>query len=309
MRFVAIPIFAALTFVGAVPRDVHTAASRPIVVFVHGRGQLGQDTAAVRREWKRDLDSSLALVGMPRLRDEDVRLAWYADVLDPQSDDQCATSTLNDADSTHSSDSLGANSIGFGDFARGLLGFLATAVAKDESREMRGLIGDLTYMLDPWKRCAAEHRVGSVIQAATSENRPVVVVAYSLGSLVTYGYLHSRPPSAKSSARLRVITLGSPIGIPAIRQMVFGDNVNTLSMPAAVSGWENVYDPNDLFSGPLEGILVGGAVKDRALRASPLEEAHFISRYLRDPITGAAVMRAICEIKPSNEAAAACAVH
>lgn len=299
MRFFVFPIIAALTVAGTAARDVSTTSSRPlpIVVFVHGRGQFGQDTAALRREWKRDLDSSLALVGMPRLRDEDVRLAWYADVLDPDSDSLC-TIVAGDADS-----------LGFGDLARGLLGFLASSVAKDESREMRGVISDLTYVVDPWKRCAAERRVGSVIEAAAGENRPVVVVAYSLGSLVAYGYLHSRPPSAKSSTRLRVITLGSPLGIPAIRQMVFGDNVNTLSLPAAVSGWENVYDPNDLFSGPVEGILVGrgGVVKDRALRASSIDEAHFISRYLQDRVTGAAVMRALCEITPSDEAAAACA--
>jgi hypothetical protein len=59
---------------------------RPVVILVHGRGHLGQDTAALRREWKRDLDSSLTLVGMPRLADADVRLAWYADVLDPDSE-------------------------------------------------------------------------------------------------------------------------------------------------------------------------------------------------------------------------------
>jgi pimeloyl-ACP methyl ester carboxylesterase len=295
MRFLVLPIFAALTVAGTAARNVGTTPPRPIVVFVHGRGQLGQDTAALRREWKRDLDSSLALVGMPRLRDEDVRLAWYADVLDPDSDSLC-TIVAGDADS-----------LGFGDFARGLLGFLASAVPKDESREMRGVISDLTYVVDPWKRCAAERRVGSVIEAAAGENRPVVVVAYSLGSLVAYGYLHSRPPSTKSSTRLRVITLGSPLGIPAIRQMVFGDNVNTLSLPGAVSGWENVYDPNDLFSGPVEGILVGGVVKDRALRASPIDEAHFVSRYLQDRVTGAAVMRALCEITPSNDTATACA--
>jgi hypothetical protein len=299
MRFFAFPIFAALTVVGAAAHDASTATSRlpPIVVFVHGRGLLGQDTAALRREWKRDLDSSLALVGMPRLRDEDVRLAWYADVLDPESDSLCATTALNDADS-----------LSFGDLARGLLGFLASAVPKDESLEMRGVMSDLVYAIDASKRCAAERRVGSVIEAAARENRPVVVVAYSLGSLMAYGYLHSRPPSAKTSTRLRVVTLGSPLGVPAIRQMVFGDNVNTLAMPAAVSGWENLYDPNDLFSGPVEGILVGGVVKDRALRALPLDEAHFISRYLQDRATGAAVMRALCEVAPSNEAATACAV-
>jgi hypothetical protein len=300
MRFFLLPIFAALTVVGTASRDASTATSRlpPIVVFVHGRGLLGQDTAALRREWKRDLDSSLALAGMPRLRDQDVRLAWYADVLDPDSDSLCTMTAVNDGDS-----------LSFGDLARGLLGFLASAVPKDESVEMRGLISDLLYAVDASKRCAAERRVGSVIEAAVSENRPVVIVAYSLGSLVTYGYLHSRPSNAKALHGLRLVTIGSPLGVAAVRQMVFGENVNTLPIPRGVSAWENIYDPNDFISGPVEGVLLGGAVKDRALHAAPLEEAHLISRYLQDRVTGAAVMRALCAGTPRNEAAPACAVN
>jgi len=290
MRLFVLPFCATLAIGGAVSGGAVDAAPRPLVVLVHGRGQLGQDTAALRREWKRDLDSSLALVGMPRLRDEDVRLAWYADVLDPESDSVCATATSRDPDS-----------LSFGDLARGFLSFLANSVPKDESLEMRGLISDLLYVVDAQKRCAAERRIGSVIEAAVNEDRPVIVVAYSLGSLVTYGYLNSRPPNARAPRDLRLITLGSPLGVATVRQMVYGDNVNTLPMPRGVSEWENIYDPNDFISGPVEGIVVGTsagrdakAVRDHALQAAPLEEAHMIAHYLHDRATGTAVMNALC---------------
>src|SRR5947207_5907109 len=123
MRFLILPFVAAAAVVGA-SHDVAVQSARPLVVLVHGRGQLGQDTATLRREWKRDLDSSLSLVGMPRVRDEDVRLAWYADVLDPESDSVCTTAVSSNPDS-----------LSFGDLARGFLGFLASAVPKDESIE------------------------------------------------------------------------------------------------------------------------------------------------------------------------------
>lgn len=252
----------------------------PIVIFVHGRGQLGQDTAQLRREWKRDLDSSLMLVGMPALRDDEVRLAWYADVLDPDSESSCAREAV-------SSDSLG-----FGEVARGFLALLSTATPKDESRELRGVMGDLLYALDDSKRCAAERRVGGVIDAALLEHRPVVVVAYSLGSLVTYGYLRSWPADKKST--LRLVTVGSPLGLRVIRELVFGGASERLQLPQAVTTVENVYDLNDLLSAPLTGVLSGAHVRDDVTRASERDEPHNLTRYLRDPATGAAVMRAIC---------------
>ena len=286
---------------GAVPSRVVGTAPRPLVVFVHGRGQLGQDTASLRREYERDLDSALALVGMSKLRDDEVRLAWYADVLDPESDSVCTNSISRVSDS-----------LSFGDLARGFLGFLASAVPKDESFEMRGLISDLLYVVDGAKRCAAERRIGSVIESAVSENRPVVVIAYSLGSLVTYGYLNSRLPSARQPD-IRLITIGSPLGVAAVRQMVYGDNVNTLPMPRGVSSWENIYDPNDFISGPLEGIVVGRTaardsvgVRDHALQAASMDEAHLIAHYLHDRVTGAAVRGALCEGAAREQSTSAC---
>src|SRR5688572_14456411 len=213
--------------------------ARPVVILVHGRGHIDDDSAALRRLWKRDLDSSLASVGLPHLVDSDVRLAWYADVLDPAFEGTCDLATT-------AGDSLGLET-----FARDFFASLANALPKSEAPEARGLLGDILYAVDASKRCAAERRVGGVIEAAAKEHRPIVVVAYSLGALVAYDYLNSRSASEKMISGVRLVTIGSPLGISGIRE-ILGHGSASLRMPPGVSDWDNVYDPNDAFAGAVE---------------------------------------------------------
>lgn len=276
MRFLVLS-FAAALMSGAVG---FPPPPRPIVILVHGRGHLDADSAALRRQWTRDLDSALAGVGLPKLAADDVRLAWYADALDPGFESPCAPKAMPD-------------SLGFEGFARGLIGALSLALPRDEAPEARALLGDLLFATDVSIRCAAERRVGSAIDAALAERRPVVVVAYSLGSLVAYGYLNGRSPDAKTRGDLRLITLGSPLGNPLIREMLGGGS-DSLRIPEAVSSWENVYDPNDPFAAPLRQGIPGG-IRDRVTATPSADDAHHIGRYLRDPAAGAAIGRAICE--------------
>jgi len=277
MRVLVLPIVVAALTLGSVARQ---PTPRPIVILVHGRGHLDADSAALHREWKRDLDSALAVVGLPRLAAEDVRLAWYADALDPDFEGPCATAEMD------------GDSLGFERFARGLIVALATALPRTEAPEARALLGDLLYVMDPATRCAAEYRVGSVIDAAIAEQRPVVIVAYSLGSLVAYGYLKAHAP-VKRAPDVRLITLGSPLGNREIRDMLGGGS-DSLRIPAGVSAWENVYDPNDPFSAALQAPGSQLGVVDRVTESASDYDAHYIGRYLRDPATGAAVGRALC---------------
>src|SRR5688572_20765209 len=155
---------------------------KPVVVLVHGRGHVDADSAALRREWKRDLAAALHTVGLPRLADEDVRLAWYADVVDAPVDSACVTDE---------------DSLGIEGFARSLIGALASAIPTKETPEVRALFGDVLYAIDGSIRCTSERRVGDAIDAALRERRPVIVVAYSLGSIVAYRHLASRPQRAQ----------------------------------------------------------------------------------------------------------------
>lgn len=280
MRFLYLPLTIAALAIASAQRQPD---ARPIVLLVHGRGHLDDDSASLRKSWKLELDSALRSVGMASLTHDDVRLAWYADVLDPSSRATCETAPKP------------ADSLGFDTFASDFLGSLVNALPRTESREVRGFLGDLLYATDPARRCAAERRVGESIEQAIAEKRPVIVVAYSLGSLVTYGYLSSRARAIGDISRIRLLTIGSPLGSRDIRELL-GLDSDSLRIPPIVGGWENVYDPGDAFAAPV-GLEIQG-VQDRTVEGGARDDPHHIGRYLRDRATGAAIGRALCAAAP-----------
>jgi len=278
----AVIMLGALACVGAPPPTSGAAIEPatqplPLVILVHGRGQLGLDTAAMRREWKRDLDASLASVGLPALRDDDVRLAWYADALDPNAENECARPVSGG----------GVEELGLGDVTRALFASLASALPANESRGARSVFGELLYFLDGDTRCAAGKRFGAQYREAIAQNRPVVIVAYSLGSVVTYDYLKTH---GATGADVRLITAGSPLGAREFRELLFGVGAPPPALPSGVTTWVNLYDPDDPFASP-----VGAPTAIDWRTESPYGgSAHYHGRYLRDPAMGRALGRAIC---------------
>jgi hypothetical protein len=247
---------------------------RPVLVIVHGRGHGDADSAALRRRWKRALDSALAPNGA-RLADGDLRLAWYADILDPSGQEACERTA--DADSATV-------------VVRGIFGAMAALLPNDqETRETRGLIGDLLWVIDDARRCAAERRVGAEIERAIHTRRPVVVIGYSLGSVVTYGYLRARAPRA-GDPPIDLITVGSPLGHPVFRELL-GVGPEALRRPRSVRSWENVYDPNDPFASPITDATAADVLSNRATENETSRDPHDIERYLGDRATSAILKR------------------
>ena len=172
---------------------------RPLVILVHGRGMAGADSAAMRAVWTQDLDSALASAGFPPLADGAVRLAWYADVMDPSVSAACSRPYRTEA--------------GLADIARGFLAGLVSVIpdsGSEQDRDARSLFGDMLYLVDPTTRCAAETRFENALSSARAQRRPVIVVAYSLGAAVAYGHLQRDTIAAD----VQLITLGSPLEIP-----------------------------------------------------------------------------------------------
>src|SRR3954470_10286918 len=65
-------------------------SGRPILLLVHGRGMLDRDTAQARKLWVDGLRTGAATVTRASVfEDSDLRVVWYADVLDPASDAGC----------------------------------------------------------------------------------------------------------------------------------------------------------------------------------------------------------------------------
>ena len=274
MRLLVFP-FLLLGFTA--PASQRQEQPRPLVILVHGRGQLGSDSAAMRREWKNELDAALGARGFPKLRDEEVALAWYADVVDPAVVAACDRPSR-------------ADEAGIAEFARGFLVSLAS-VMPDSGRasdlQARSLLGDALYVMDPSARCAAETRFGDLVTKARGAGRPVIVVAYSLGAVVAYEWLDR----AGDSSAVQLITLGSPLGVPVAREILTG-NVGALRVPRSVSRWVNIYDADDAFAAPLG--LGGTRALDRVAKSERDYDPHRVNRYLRDGETGGALAEALC---------------
>ena len=275
-----LPVFTAVLLTLATA-CVEGQPPRPLVVLVHGRGHLHDDTTMLRREWKRHLDTALTRAGSAPLRDEDVRLAWYADIMDPSREAHCGRGIG------------GGDSVGIETFARDFLSSLAAALPSGESRGARTVLGDMLYALDGTRRCAAEERVDSVLTQAIRDKRHVVLVAYSLGALVTYGVLDDARTLRES--RVALVTLGSPLGDNDIRALL-GSSPDSLRLPSGLTRWENVYDPGDVFASPISDIVKGARDVELSTRGADAVEAHYVSRYLTDRSTGEALARALCAV-------------
>lgn len=243
------------------------AAQTPVVVFVHGRMSAESDTAMLRREWRQALNASLGDRGFRAVADADVRLGWYADVLDPMAEG-CPRA---------SDDDEGLDAFGI------LLSAIVGSIPKGEARDAKSFVNDVMYVLDESRRCAAQRRVGNEIERAVATGRPVVVVAYSLGSLVTYQYLQKRVTRA-GEPPIDLVTIGSPLGVPELRALL-GLEADSLRRPAAVRSWSNILDPEDPIAGPIASGTANAEVSNIVTKRTGQGQAHMVEHYLRDPAT------------------------
>jgi pimeloyl-ACP methyl ester carboxylesterase len=275
---------------------------RPLVLLVHGRGMLDRDTAATRKMWFDALSSGAGTInGQHVFSERDVRVVWYADVLDPRSTAGCdyksgdararrATNTdpeLREAVST----------------AGSILGAI-TALVDDSAAagQLRALAADAAFLTDSHKRCAAEQRLGDALDRARSEGRPVILVAHSLGAVVAYDYLSSRPDTGLVD---RLITIGSLVGAPDLRRLLMGgDGADTLTRPSSVKSWINIRNENDWFAAP---ITVGKDVLTSAPSGEP--DPHEMVGYLRGAATNAEVAADWCGAFVSKAPSICASVH
>jgi pimeloyl-ACP methyl ester carboxylesterase len=302
-------VFATIAVVGAAgmlatvstvaARSAHReAARRPVILFLHGRGQLGRDTAEIRTEWLRSLETGVGkLTRQPLIDSSDVQLVWYADVLDPASSAAC------DPDTRSRSRQSGEDE---GEVLQLLLGVTSTLFTSlyesmpEESRySMRALVGDVMYLGDRWRRCAVDRRLELALAQAAREKRPIILVAHSFGSLVAYSYLRADRSPASSVTPLihRYVTLGSMLGIPELQELLLG-RAGPLPVPPGVRSWVNVRHIRDPFAAPLadttESRRSSARIREVVTSANAVDP-HDIVTYLRDPAAARAIAWAWCD--------------
>ncbi|MET8850033.1 serine peptidase [Amycolatopsis sp. NPDC004625] len=114
-------------------------------------------------------------------------------------------------------------------------------------RFLAAFLGEVVCYFDPLNP-ARRQAVRTEVATAISLHRPRVVIAHSLGSVVTYETLWSYPALQVEL----LVTIGSPLGFP--------DRIHPLLQPAPVDGkggrppgvgrWVNVADPADMVAIP-----------------------------------------------------------
>ena len=268
----------------AAPRE--DDRGRPVVLLVHGRGLLDRDTAATRKMWVDAVSSGAGTINGQRLySDRDIRVVWYADVLDPRSSSGCDYKSQDPRARRATSDPELREVVST---AGSILGAI-TALVDDSGAagQLRALSADAAFLTDARKRCAAEQRLADAIDRARSEGRPVILVAHSLGAVVAYDYL-----SARTDTNLvdRFVTIGSLVGSPDLRHLLIGgEGSDSLTRPVSVKAWTNIRNENDWFAAP---ISVGRDIVTTGPTDEP--DPHEMVGYLRGTATNAEVAADWC---------------
>ena len=263
----------------AVPRE--DDRGRPVVLLVHGRGMLDRDTSAARKMWVDAISSGAGTIDGQRLySDRDIRVVWYADVLDPRSSVGCVYTSEDPRARRATSDPELREVVST---AGSILGAI-TALVDDSGAagQLRALSADAAFLTDSRKRCAAEQRLADALGRARAEGRPVILVAHSLGAVVAYDYLSARTDTGLVD---RFVTIGSLVGSPDLRRLLIGgDGSDSLTRPASVKAWTNIRNENDWFAAP---ITVGRDVVTNSPTNEP--DPHEMVGYLRGSATNAEV--------------------
>jgi pimeloyl-ACP methyl ester carboxylesterase len=281
-------LIAALAFAATLVAPPESDRGRPVVLLVHGRGLIDHDTAATEKMWLSALiDGSRAANAPQTITERDVRVVWYADVLDPRSSAGCDYAAGDPRAKRNATEPDFRTVVAT---AGTIIDALTSLVAQSDSEgagQLRALSADASFLSDARKRCAAEQRLGDALDRARREGRPVILVAHSLGALVAYDYLSSR---SDTGVVQRFITIGSMAGAPDLRRLLIGgDSTDTLARPSGVKSWVNIRHADDVFAAP---ISVGRDI----LTAAPADEPdpHEMVGYLRGTATNREVVGSWC---------------
>lgn len=265
---------------------------RPLVLLVHGRGLQDRDSTVMRKQWLDALRSGASTVTRASSIEEgDVRVVWYADVLDPRSGGGCdyATTDLRARRDAKTDVEL-KQMLGF---AGGFINLISAFADDSTAKEIRALSADASFLGDVRKRCAAEARLGEAIDRAQKEGRPIILVAHSLGALVAYDYLSSRSDTAVVQ---ELITIGSLAGASDLRRLVIGgDSTDAFTVPSSVKQWTNIRNANDGLALPL---AIGRDIVTNPPADEP--DPHEMVGYLRGTMTAREILNAWCAAIPDN---------
>ncbi len=274
------------------------------ILFVHGRAQGGRNAAEIKAEWLKALREGLGdraaildgrAVDIPFYGDELDRLVREAGAALPR--DLQMRGDVAGADPEFlqfqyemfeearrqeglSEDQVMANMDG-DHLDRGVLNWRWVQAIMRTLNEIPGLDGDLIerFTRDVWiylNRMTVRKAINKMVSDEIRPGTSLVVVAHSLGTVVSFDILRE---ACGADVEL-FLTMGSPLGIEAIRKRVL-----PLKHPPDAKAWFNARDTRDVVSlYPLSTarFAVTPAINNYDGVRNRSDNAHHISGYLND---------------------------
>ena len=241
------------------------------MVFIHGRGQEGQDPKKLAEEWRAGLADGISQAGLPALDDTAIVFPFYANALF-QITAELARS--GDPIELESMQKATADNVPFHPLVTTDVGELERQIVADLAKAAGGhqvvdesLLGGLQGVLSwPGAHDALEwvarhmhidrevikaflkdvavyltrarDQVLDIVRAAVPAGVPLVLVTHSLGTVVARDLLDDE--DIRGRTRLWV-TAGSPLGLPAVQNNLRTRGAHNPGVP-----WVTAYDPQDI---------------------------------------------------------------
>lgn len=268
----------------------------PVVIFVHGRGQPADSIAAVRERFTGAFKSAqLAAYGAQIVPDSDIGFVWYTDVFDPGAQvpdtaPQCQFATASSATTQARLDGL-----------REALIKAAVAAGLDKLLLKHFMADTYDYLSSANSRCEANMRVSMRLGSAQFAGRSVVLVAHSMGGIVSYAALMENaltPDTASDFHIARFVTLATQIGVPQVLRGVDGAYIQPpVPEPRMIRSWTNFRNTDDLLAFPVRRSFMATdpARRPREIVIDQPGDRHAVTTYLSNRTVLQTILWAWCD--------------
>lgn len=278
------------------------------LILIHGRAQEKKDGAAVKKEWMAAWEKGLAKSGLTNpLTDADVHFPFYGDTLaemvagksaqeaaevivkgpPPASAEQevmremiaeiAMNEGISEADirAELSTEVIDKGPLNWG-WVQGILSAL-DRIKPISARLVALVTADVAkYLTNP----AIQRTINDGVLQAIKPGQEAVVVSHSLGTVVAYNVLMSRPTQFPAVSVPLFVTLGSPLAVNAVKS-----RLRPHTFPKPVAKWYNAMDPDDVVSlHPLtkKHFDTGGTIENHDRVKNSTANQHSIGGYLDD---------------------------
>lgn len=266
--------------------------SLPSIVFIHGRGQDDGDSVQVRSAF---VDAFKAgqrqWLGREIVPDSLYVFVWYADLIGKR--EPSTPPSPGCAFAEQPTEQLRE------DWRSALIG-LASAIGLDGVLLRQFTRDTYDYLESGRRRCEVSARVLQALQRATTQGRETIVVAHSMGGIVSFAAIKQNAEQLDSLDRMRVVrfvTLGTQVGELIILRALFGQYVSTpYPMPRTIQEWLNLQNDGDKLAFPVGGSFATSDPRRMALdvKINSPGDRHAIATYLGDRTALRSVLQPWC---------------